>query len=187
MNIPAGISTAGLYIAFCAVIGFLLASVPNVELITLVIFFGGYIFGAGYGILIGGAAYFIYSAFNPWGSGLAFPPLLAAQVTAMMIVGGCGGLVYRILPTFSSKFARIILFGCCGFILTVLYHAALSVSTYQFAGFSLEQLKITLIAGLAFSAWHIVSNTIFFIILIPMLIRISGNFAVIAKIRSKKQ
>jgi len=170
------VALTGLYTALCVVIGFLMAPVPNVELITLFIFAGGYLFGKKYGLIIGGTAEFLFSAFNPWGSGLAFPPLLAAQVFSMMIVGLSGGLLSSILPAASSRRVKAAVFGASGLALTVLFHATLALFSFRFAGFSLEQLRITVIAGLSFSLWHIGLNALFFAAFMPVLIRVSQRF-----------
>jgi hypothetical protein len=158
-----------------------MALIPNVELITLCIFTGGYLFGKSRGIIIGATSYFIFSAFNPWGSGLAFPPLLIGQVVSMAITGFTGGLIASILSSGSPKRIKTFVFGACGTILTLMYHIIVTVTTYEFAGFSLEQFKLTALAGIAIlglplTLVHVCMNTAFFALLIPVLIRISNQF-----------
>lgn len=177
------LSTLSLYIALCAVIGFLFAPMPNVELITLFVFLGGYFFGMMNGLLIGCAAMFIFSAFNPWGSGLAFPPMLAAQVISFGLTGFTGGLVYTVFSGFDSVGFKSIVFGIIGGLLTALYSVFLALFSSLSAGFRLEQFWIFLVGGI-WIMWNIVSNVIFFAVLAPRLIGIAQKFAVFSDFRA---
>ena len=80
---------------FCALaigMGFSLMLVPNIELITVIVFMSGLMLGLRWGALVGGTAIFIYSGLNPMGSGLSFPPLFFMQILGMAITGFTGGL-----------------------------------------------------------------------------------------------
>ena len=80
---------------FCALaigMGFSLMLVPNIELITVIVFISGLMLGWKWGALVGGTAIFIYSGLNPMGSGLSFPPLFFMQILGMAITGFTGGL-----------------------------------------------------------------------------------------------
>lgn len=199
----ATIAYISLYIALCVVIGFLLLPVPNVELITLFIFLGGYLFGMAYGALIGGTASFIFSAFNPWGSGLALPLLLIAQVISRSITGFCGGILSRLLPQTVPRIIKILIFGLCGGLLTLLYHILVIPSTLELAGFSLEQLvallkigylklfaAILIIGGIGgigiiFALLNIVTNALFFAVLTPTFIRVAEQFSFVREFNTK--
>ena len=81
---------------FCAIavgMGFSLMFIPNIELITVVVFLAGVYLGIGWGGLVGFTAMGIYSGLNPMGSGLSFPPLFLMQVIGMSLAGIIGGLV----------------------------------------------------------------------------------------------
>ncbi len=166
------IAYGGLYIAFCTVIGFMLAPVPNVELIMLMVFIGGYLFGPGKGMLVGAAGGFLFSALNPWGSGLAFPPLLFAQTLCFSITGLSGGIAVPKIFRRTHPATKMFLFGISGLILTVLYHLIVSFFTSGYAGFTMSQIRVFLIGGMVFGIWHIGMNTIFFTFLTPVLIRV---------------
>jgi len=180
----ATISYISLYIALCVVIGFLLAPVPNVELITLFIFLGGYIFGIIYGAFIGGTAIFIFSALNPWGSGLAFPPVIIAQVISFSITGFCGGIISRLLPHTLTQKIMIPVFGLCGGLLTLLFHVLVILFTSELSGFSPEQLSVFLAGGMMFAFLNIGSNAFFFAALAPTLIRVTGRFSFVKEFKS---
>ncbi|MFC1729258.1 ECF transporter S component [candidate division KSB1 bacterium] len=168
----------GLYSALCTVIGLLFAPIPNIELILLFIFFGGYFFGALYGIVIGGTASFLWSSLNPWGSGLAFPPLLTAQIIGMSVAGLAGGLIRNFLPGLSPGSLRTGILGLCGAAITIQYHLILSIFTFKFAGFSDTQFQIAVASGLTFALWHIISNALIFPVFMPILIRVSRHFPI---------
>ena len=60
--------------ALCIVIGYLLATIPNIELFTLTIFLSGFTLGKRDGMIIGIFSSFIFCFFNPFG-------LLGALIT----------------------------------------------------------------------------------------------------------
>ena len=69
-----------------------LDSIPNFEFLTVLLFVGGFVLGPAWGALAGALGEFLYSAMNPYGSGLAVPLVLAAQVAGMALAGVAGGL-----------------------------------------------------------------------------------------------
>jgi uncharacterized membrane protein len=168
----------GLYTALCVVIGFVLAPIPNVELMTLSVFLGGYFFGMLYGGIIGACSMFLFSAFNPWGSGLAFPPMLAAQVVSYGIIGICGALVRRM---FHHNKALVFILGFCGGFLSFLYYIVVTVSFAPAAGFNLKQTGVALLAGVSFSVVGIGVNILSFALLGPILIRTAQRFPFMRK------
>jgi len=182
-NISKTIAHLSLYTSFCVAIGFLFAPIPNIELITLSVFLGGYIFGPVFGAFIGGTAMFIYSAFNPWGSGLAFPPMLTAQVIGFAIAGFSGGIVRSLTPRKASKKAKSIVYGISGGLLTIVYSVLLSLFSSMSAGFTLGQSWIFLI-GSIWVVWHILSNILIFALLAPKLIRVVQRSVFINGIRN---
>ncbi len=70
---------AAIFAATAAGLGFALVFVPNVELITIVIFLSGLTLGPMWGGLVGITSEAVYSGMNPLGSGLAFPPLFSLR------------------------------------------------------------------------------------------------------------
>jgi len=176
-----------LYTALCVVIGFLLALIPNVELITLFIFLGGYLFGMAYGALIGSTASFIFSAFNPWGSGLALPPLIIAQVISRGITGFCGGILSRLLPQTVPRIIKILIFGLFGGLLTLLFHVLVILFTLELAGFSPEQPGGSVFGGIGiiFALVNIGSNVLFFAVFTLPLIHVAERFQFVREFNTK--
>lgn len=102
------------------------------------IFTGGYIFGPAFGGVIGTASRFLFSALNPWGSGLAFPPLIMAQSFYFGITGLAGGIMIPHISSFRKNNIRIFLYGLSGGLLTVLYHLFVSFFTTGYTGFTMS-------------------------------------------------
>jgi uncharacterized membrane protein len=162
------IAFSGIFIALILGVGYALAFVPNVELLTAMIFLAGVLMGLKTGIIIGICGEFLFSALNPMGSGLLFPPLLIVQMVSMALVGAIGGLLRRYILMWKRSISNLLTIGAIGFFLTLLYDILVSAAFPISAGFSLQQTVATIIAGLAFSVVHLVANTLVFILLVPL-------------------
>lgn len=153
----------GLCTAASAALGFAFIAIPNVELITAAIFISGMILGPGRGIIAGGAAEFIFSALNPMG--MAFPPLMIAQVGSMMIAGYAGGALVKHLVK-SEGWARVVLFGAVGLIITINFDFWTTLSFPIASGFNREQTMMTIKMGIPFAIPHLLGNTAIFAFLV---------------------
>ena len=80
----------GLFAGAGVAVGYLLAGVPAVELMSLVACLAGVALGPWGGALAGGLAEAVYSLGSPYGP--AAPPLLAAQVLGVALPGVLGGV-----------------------------------------------------------------------------------------------
>ena len=87
-----------LFASLAAALGFLLAAVPNIELVTFSLFMGGYALGLRDGSLAACLAVALYYGLNPYGSSLIFPPLFAAQLLAALVISGLGAAFARLMP-----------------------------------------------------------------------------------------
>ncbi len=87
-----------LFASLAAALGFLLAPVPNIELVTFTLFMGGYALGLRDGAVAGVLAVLLYFGLNPYGSSLAFPPLLVAQILAACAIAALGAGFAWICP-----------------------------------------------------------------------------------------
>jgi uncharacterized membrane protein len=162
------IAFSGIFIALILGVGYALAFVPNVELVTAMIFLAGTLMGLKRGFLIGILGEFLFSALNPMGSGLLFPPMLIAQIAAMTFVCLTGALLRSYILNWKISPLNIVLIGAIGFLLTLFYDILVSAAYPLSAGFKPRETIATIIAGLAFSVIHLISNTAVFIILVPM-------------------
>ena len=175
------LTITAVFIATAVAVGFAFALVPNLELISTVIFLGGYIHGKGYGTLIGFFSGFLFSALNPWGTSLAYPVLMLAQIISFGIIGLAGGTVRFIINPINVGIKGIIVFGVSGFLLTLFYDFITSIAGFLPLGFSINMMKKVLIAGIPFSLVHIFINTLIFIILIPSIIKTFSKVSLFKK------
>ena len=165
------IALTGIFIACAVSIGFVFAPVPNMELMTATIFFGGYILGRINGFIIGFFSAFLWSALNPWGSGLAYPTLLLAQIIGFSAVGFSGGLIGLFVKPSKINLKSSLLFALAGFILTLFYDIITNLSVFIFSGFNLKLMRNILIAGIPLSIFHIGINILIFFTVLPALIK----------------
>ncbi|MBD3367289.1 MAG: hypothetical protein GF405_03805 [Candidatus Eisenbacteria bacterium] len=173
------VALPAVFVGTAVALGFLLAPVPNVELVTFTIFAAGGVLGGGRGALVGALTAALYSGLNPAGSGVAIPTLFAAQVIAWALVGAAGGLTERIyLPLGrGADGLRTALSGGLGALLTLMYQGAVIVGlalagmTIGGSGFAWatwrHDLAAALTANAFFSLVHVVSNAILFAVLAP--------------------
>ena len=162
---------ASIFTALAIGLGFSLLMVPNVELISVVVFLSGLTLGVKWGILVGGTAELIFSVLNPFGSGLVFPPLLLSQIISMIIIGAAGGLLRPMF--FKKDFSKISIAGLAitGFIITFIFDSLTTLSYPFSAGFDLPQTIGIYISGIGFTFLHQISNAIVFAVGVPSVIK----------------
>ena len=193
-----GTAVTAIFVALAAALGFLLLSVPNVELVTFTIFASGVVLGRWRGALVGVLAMAIYSGANPYGSGLGVPTMLAAQLAASAFTGLVGGITAPLwrgaakgavgqgerLDTAAvggaggGHRALPLVAGGLGFVLTVVYQAAVIVGLAVMSPEFRTGALAVLLSNAFFSSVHLVSNTIVFAVLapavIPRIVRMAG-------------
>lgn len=137
--------------------------IPNVELMSFMVFISGYIYGSCIGTLVGFIAMSIYAMWNPWGGPV--PPIFVAQVGCMALIGAVGGIANKILNMPNSSSEKMLEAAALGGVLTIVYDL---VTNYAYAiAFGLaRQFIFVLIAGAWFSLVHVISNTLIFGILL---------------------
>jgi len=162
---------ASIFTALAIGLGFSLLMVPNVELITVIVFLAGLTLGIHWGILVGGTAELIFSVLNPFGSGLVFPPLLLSQVISMIIIGAAGGILRPLF--FKRNFSTKIVAGLAvtGFILTFIFDSLTTLSYPISVGFDWPQTVGIYISGIGFTILHQLSNAIIFAIGVPRVVK----------------
>ncbi|PIS27530.1 MAG: hypothetical protein COT43_10055 [Candidatus Marinimicrobia bacterium CG08_land_8_20_14_0_20_45_22] len=162
------IAFTGIFIGLILGVGYALAFIPNVELITAMVFMSGVLMGLRRGILIGCVGEFLFSALNPVGSGILFPPMLIAQIISVGIIGAAGGIFGNFVLSWKPNPTHVCIIALLGATLTLLYDILVSVAFPISAGFNLKAIGTTLIAGIAFSVVHLVINTLIFIFIVPI-------------------
>jgi uncharacterized membrane protein len=169
-NRAKSIVQTALFVALCVALGFLLAEVPNVELMTVSVFLSGVVLGMRRGCLVGVLSILCFSLFNPYGPPL--PPLLAAQIAGYALVGISGGIMRGRLAGMGR--AAALLGALAGLVLTLVYDALTTVATAIVtlgpAGF-LEGLAGFFAVGALFVIVHALSNTIVFAVAVVPVLR----------------
>lgn len=150
------VASAALLIAAAVAVGLLLAAVPNVEGISAICFFSGYLLGWKRGGLVGATAMFLLSLLNPLGP--APPPVFATQVIGMALVGMAGDIVRKIGPSRKRVGLYSMVFGA---VLTLLYDTITNYGVAVSVGRWRNPVAI-LLAGIPFSAIHVATNTAIF-------------------------
>ena len=125
---------AAIFCALAVGMGFSLMLIPNIELITVIVFIAGLHLGIGWGILVGGTAVFIYSGLNPMGSGLAFPPLFIMQILCMSLAGAIGGMARPVF--YKKEFLNLLTGGpwSMGLSIIIIYYVFTFITYSIFTG-----------------------------------------------------
>jgi len=159
---------------FCALaigLGYSFMLVPNIELITVIVFICGLTLGAKWGILVGATVMLIYSGLNPLGSGLSFPPLFISQIISEMLIGACGGWLRPLFFSNKFNFAKLAGLALTGFILTFVYDSLTIISWPLSMGLGLAGIAASLIKGIGFTLLHEISNSIIFVLAVPKIVK----------------
>jgi hypothetical protein len=157
--------------AAAVAVGVALAGVPNVELMTLVVFVSGFLLGTRTGAVIGAASIAVHSLFNPLG--VALPPLLAAQIIGFAVIGGTGGWLGPALVRMRLRTGAFAAAATAGLLLTAFYDVLTNVGAfYTITGEHRPGGLVQFVAaGMVFTIMHVVWNTALFgVTLRPILI-----------------
>ncbi|MCK4236247.1 MAG: ECF transporter S component [Candidatus Krumholzibacteria bacterium] len=164
---------SALFTALSVALGYLLAGVPNVELMTLCVFLSGVFLGPRLGALVGALSIFFYSIFNPFGP--ALPPLILAQVGAFVLTGISGGFLRRYVR--SSGRTAVMVSAVAGLVLTLVYDSLTTAATALIVlghrGF-LKGITGVFVVGSAFIAIHVLSNIAIFAVAVAPIVRVTA-------------
>ena len=168
------LSLMGVLVALAIVLKLPILSVPNVEFFTFVIFSSGYLLGIIEGFLVGVISMSLYtSIITPYG--LPPLPIAFAQVLSMALIGLAGGFASKFhLVRFDKKASSVIGFkfltmGLFGLGLTLIYDLFTNLATAYVMG----QFVPVMIAAIPFALIHILSNIAIFVVLTPVLLKLS--------------
>lgn len=167
---------ASLLISATVVLGHALAGIPNVELMTIVVFTSGYLLGWRLGMVVGGVSIALHSIFNPLGA--ALPPLLASQVLSFSIVGMAGAVLGPLITVSKRRWVASLASGLVGFFFTLLYDLLTNVGAFfSITGSQASPNLIKFIAvGMLFTVTHVVWNTTLFLVVLTPVLRVLTRF-----------
>lgn len=161
--------------AACAAIGYLLAGIPNVELISAAVFTSGALVGVRRGAVVGGVAEAIYAAINP--NGISQPVLYAAQVLGFVLVGAAGGALRPLLCRGPVALQTLVA-ATSGFGLTLVYDVLTNAAVWVTVRENASLVAIEL-AGLSFPfpLAHALGNTLGFALVAPAVLRAARSWS----------
>jgi hypothetical protein len=163
------IALAGLLSSLAVALGFLLMAIPNVELITLVVFVSGSILGVRGGALVGVVSILIYSIANPMGT--AVPLVTVSQALGQGIVGASGAAAPLIRRLSNRRVVRSAMFAAAGVLVTLQYDLLTNLAL----GVSVGSVGPVVVAGMVFSLVHFASNAMIFFFLADVLLSVRDN------------
>jgi uncharacterized membrane protein len=131
-------------------------TIPNVEILTLVVFSAGVLLGARDGALVGAITMIVYSLLNPYGP--VHPYVTASQVLGE-VAAGLAGAGFAALGFLEARpFLRAALLASCGIIVTAFFDFVTNVAS----GVVFGQMRATLIGGIPFALIHMGTNAVLF-------------------------
>jgi hypothetical protein len=146
-------------------------TIPNLEVLTLVVFCSGVLLGARDGVLIGGLTMLVYSLLNPYGP--AHPLVTASQVAGNGLSGAGGALFARLGLPARAPGARAATLALFAIVLTATYDLLTNAAT----GLVFGQMRVWMVAGIPFSLWHIGYNVALFVALGTPLTAVFSRYA----------
>ncbi|MDH4223231.1 MAG: ECF transporter S component [candidate division Zixibacteria bacterium] len=173
------IAKMGVLTALPIVLKIPIFQIPNVEFFSFVVFTAGFLLGAIEGAIVGTLSMTIYTIVNPYGP----PPIPVgiAQVVSMALIGISGGILFHLIYLRRIEKINITIMavmGTAGFLLTLVYDILTNLGVVVVAG----EFVPVMIAGIPFALLHLLSNTIIFMVLSPVIFRLAklekrGEFA----------
>ncbi len=149
-----------------------LAGIPNVEVITLLVFIAGFLLGPAWGMVVGGAGMGAHSLFNALGT--VAPPVWIAQVVCYAFVGLCGAWLGPRLAALKTRTAQALASAAAGLVLVAVYQ--LVVNSISFMTFAANVPLWTYVwGGLAFASVQMVWNAALFFVTLPPTLKVLGR------------
>jgi hypothetical protein len=121
-------------------------------MVTLVMFCAGVLLGVRDGMLVGAVTELTFSLLNPYGP--VHPLVTASQVAGEMSAGLAGGVAARLGLPAAPVAARAVVLALIGAVVTAWFDLITNLAT----GVLFGQLGATLLAGVPFALWHLLTN-----------------------------
>ena len=158
----------GLLAALAAAAGY--DPIPNVELISIVLFLAGAHVGLGAGLVVALIGRGLHSLVNPWGP--APPIIVVGNVAGSMLFAAAGALLGPAIANRLSVAAGAVALAGVGAAVTLAYDVVTNLATVVTMGAQAEPLPV-LLMGVPLAVVHIISNAIVFpVVGSPLLARV---------------
>jgi len=172
------IALTSIFISLSIVLGYMLIFIPNIEVITVMIFLSGFILGKKEGLIVGAFSSFIFCFFNPMGSSQL--PLLVVQIVYYSLVGLIGAFTSDFIEKrsfFNSKddlyvYQVLVIFGVIGGVLTTIYSIFSEIAGFITISAPGVPFSAYFLMGVPWTIVHIVGNVLGFVFILPGLIQI---------------
>jgi uncharacterized membrane protein len=145
-------------------------SIPNFELMTLVVFLSGVLLGARWGALVGAVCMLAYSVLNPYGP--AHPLITLSQMAGEAAPGPVGAAFALAGIPNRPVLVRMLVLAVAGALLTAYFDLITNVAT----GLLFGQIRATLIGGLPFALLHLGTNVALFALLGTPLVAVFARY-----------
>ncbi|MCF7833338.1 MAG: hypothetical protein K9N05_07180 [Candidatus Marinimicrobia bacterium] len=167
------IAETGIFLALFLGLAYAFAYIPNLEYITVIAFLSGLLLGWKRGLFVALIGETIFSIANPFGSSLAFPPTLIAQLLSYAMIALTGSLFRLFIPKLlkTKPILAAFYFGLTGLLLTSIYNIITTLAFTIPSGFTLEQTIASVIGGIPFYLINMIANTVSFSVLITLILR----------------
>jgi len=166
------IAETGIFLALFLGLAYAFSYIPNLEFASAIAFISGLLLGWKRGLFVAIIGESIFSIANPFGSSLAFPTLLLAQLLAFAVIALSGSASRLFVPRLVAEkpLAAGIILGSGGLVLSLFYNVITTVFYALPSGFNMEQTMALIISGIPFYLIHIISNTLIFSLLITLIV-----------------
>ncbi len=163
---------SALLTALVFVAGQALAGVPNVELVTVLVFVAGYLLGPALGAVVGAAGMGAHSLLNVMGA--VAPPVWVAQFVCYAVVGLVGGMLGPVLARMRRRGLASVLAAATGAALALFYQLVINAVTF-FVFSSGVSVWVYVWGGIAFGAVQVAWNTAVFLF-VPGTLRVLAPY-----------
>jgi hypothetical protein len=167
------IAETGVFLALFLGLAYAFSYVPNLEYITAMAFLSGLMLGWKRGLFVALIGEAVFSIANPFGSSLAFPTLLAAQLLSYASFALVGAAFRSFLPRMIETRTplAVTLLGVTGLGLTIFYNIMTTIFYAIPSGFTFEQTIASIVSGIPFYLINMIANTITFSVLITLVLK----------------
>ncbi|MHA1860339.1 MAG: ECF transporter S component [Candidatus Asgardarchaeia archaeon] len=152
------IANVSIMSALAVVSGYALSMVPNVELMSFIVFTSGFLMGVWEGVAVALISTLIYTMWNPWGPPLL--PISLAQVVCEIVIGFSGG-IYGKRKDKRNDSIMVLETTILGAALTIFYDTLTNVA-FAIAFDLVDEIVYVLLTGIWYSSLHTFSNAIIF-------------------------
>ena len=167
------IAETGIFLALFLGLAYAFCYVPNLEFITMTAFLSGLLLGWKRGIFVALIGEAIFSLANPFGSSLAFPSLLLAQLISFGFFAllGASFRIFTLSIMKRSPSLMAFILGITGLFLTLTYNVITTLSYALTSGFDVSQTVASILSGIPFYLINLIANTISFSMIITFVLK----------------